>query len=358
MKKSISLIALLLVVSLVSSCFGEYTVGGSFTKDDYQYTYLRNGNLRLEKYLGDSDTVNIPSSIDGHDIESIGPHAFAGKKVSKVTLPTTVKMICSFAFSGCENIQRFAIPNTCYVIDGNPFPGCTSLVNISVEPNHPTLSVTSDGVLYNKNTKTLLCYPSSKSNASYNVAEGTKNIAQYAFFNCTALNQITLPNTLERIAQSAFYGCSALTTLKIPQSVLTIGLSAFAGCMGLTKVTLPEQLTRLEAGLFYGCKELRDLTLPAQLQYIGDRVFYGCEALDAISIPETVSAIGKEAFRGCSNLTRAYVSSQVIEIGDAAFDDCSVRLYIYTQEYSFAQLYAKIWDISYTYGTNDEFLRQ
>ena len=37
----------------------------------------------------------------------------------------------------------------------------------------------------------------------------------------------------------AFYGCTGLKTVTIPNSVKSIGEYAFSGCMGLEEVTIP-----------------------------------------------------------------------------------------------------------------------
>jgi hypothetical protein len=65
----------------------------------------------------------------------------------------------------------------------------------------------------------------------------------------------------------AFYGCTGLTTITIPNSVTSIGESAFYGCTGLTTITIPNSVTSIEAGAFSGCTSLTSVTMP--LSYIG-----------------------------------------------------------------------------------------
>jgi hypothetical protein len=91
---------------------------------------------------------------------------------------------------------------------------------------------------------------------------------------------------------------------------------------------------------------------------IADFAFYDCAALPRIGLPEKLSTIGEKAFAGCSVLTDAFVPVSVTKIGDNAFLDCSVRLYLHLEEYTFAEIYAKIYTISYTYDTPDDFLKQ
>ena len=87
-------------------------------------------------------------------------------------------------------------------------------------------------------------------------------------------------NPVTGIGESAFWGCSGLTSVSIPQGVTSIGESAFSGCSGLTSVSIPQGVTS-----------------------IGDWAFYGCSGLTSVSIPQGVTSIGKMVFFGCSSLS-------------------------------------------------------
>ena len=107
------------------------------------------------------------------------------------------------------------------------------------------------------------------------------------------------------IGEWAFYYCTSLTAITIPEGVTSIGGEAFAGCSSLTAITIPEnsQLTSIGEGAFYYCSSLTAITIPESVTSIGEGAFSGCSSLTAITIPEGVTSIGSFVFDGCSSLT-------------------------------------------------------
>ena len=85
--------------------------------------------------------------------------------------------------------------------------------------------------------------------ATYSVT----SIGEYAFYNCSGLTSVTIPNSVMSIENYTFRGCSGLTSITIPNSVTSIGYEAFAYCTGLTSVTIPNSVTSIEDGAFDGC---------------------------------------------------------------------------------------------------------
>ncbi len=80
----------------------------------------------------------------------------------------------------------------------------------------------------------------------------------------------------------AFYGCSGLTSVTIPNSVTSIGYSAFGYCSGLTSLTIPNSVTSIGEFAFYGCSSLASLTIPNSVTNIGGEAFAECRGLDLI----------------------------------------------------------------------------
>ena len=48
-----------------------------------------------------------------------------------------------------------------------------------------------------------------------------------AFYNCTSLVSINIPDSVRRIGHLAFWGCTSLTKIEFPNSLEYIGDNAF-----------------------------------------------------------------------------------------------------------------------------------
>jgi len=148
------------------------------------------------------------------------------------------------------------------------------------------------------------------------------SIGDYAFYNCTSLKSVKIPNSVTSIGKSAFEGCSGLTSITIPEGVTSIGKSAFEGCSGLTSITIPEGVTTIEAFVFSSCKGLTSIDVPNSVTTIGDHAFSVCSGLTSIDVPNSVTTIGDHAFSGCSGLTSITIPEGVTTIEASVFYNC------------------------------------
>jgi len=180
------------------------------------------------------------------------------------------------------------------------------------------------------------------------------SIGFQAFFYCSGLTSVTIPNSVTYIGISAFSGCSGLTSVTIGNSVTSIGDGAFRDCSGLTSVAIPNSVTSIGYEAFFGCTNLTSISIPNSLTSIDWRVFSGC-GLNSISvasgntaydsrndcnaiietasntlivgcqnsvIPNSVTSIGDWAFSYCSGLTSVTIPNSVTSIGGGAFANC------------------------------------
>ena len=178
------------------------------------------------------------------------------------------------------------------------------------------------------------------------------SIGNDAFYDCSSLTSITIPNSVTSIGNSAFYGCSSLpvennlryadtylveavdktlSTYSIKEGTKWIGNSAFSYCRSLTSITIPNSVTSIGKSAFSGCNSLTSITIPNSVTSIGDYAFNYCSALTSITIPNSLTSIGSEAFNGCSSLTSITIPNSVTSIGSSAFYDCYALDTIYIE---------------------------
>lgn len=162
--------------------------------------------------------------------------------------------------------------------------------------------------------------------------EGTvycvNRIGHSAFYYCTKMTSIIIPNSVTTIDNFAF-AHSGLTTLTIPNSVISIGQSAFDECTALTNVVLSSNLTYLGLYSFQMCTGLKSITIPNSLKRIESFSFAYCSGLTSIYIPENVTSIGGNAFYHCISLTSIIIPKSISQIQTNAFSGCSELASVY-----------------------------
>ena len=187
---------------------------------------------------------------------------------------------------------------------------------------------------------------------SVSIPNSVANICNYAFYGCTGLTSVTIGNSVAYIMDYAFYGCSGLTSVTIPNSVTSIGDSAFYGCSGLTAVTIGNFVTSIGNSAFSDCTGLTTVNFNADSCFVytpttfggspfsGDTnistinfgnsvtripsfLCSGLRGLSSVTITNSVITIGDRAFSGCSGLSSVNIGNSVTNIGSFAFSGCS-----------------------------------
>ena len=272
-----------------------------------QYEITSNTTVKVAKSNSYSNLteVVIPETvvIDGktYTVTSIGEKAFEDcYKLTSVTIPNTVTSIGGSAFWFCTNLTSITIPKSVTSIGFRAFRYCVSLSNISVESGNKKYA-SEDGVLFDCNKTTLVCYPAGKT-GSYTIPESVISIGENAFCECSKLTSITIPNSVKSIEDWAFYRCSGLKSVTIPNSVERIEYGAFEECSNLSSISISESVSYIAECVFAGCGSLTTVTIPNSVTNIMYGTFMDCGNLTTINLPNTILSIAEEAFKNCNKL--------------------------------------------------------
>ncbi len=111
-----------------------------------------------------------------------------------------------------------------------------------------------------------------------------------------SIKSVVIGSGVTRIGDFAFFTCSNLTTVTIPESVKAIGSESFYFCEKLKSIKLPSKLTTIEPFAFYNCSNLKSVTIPKSVKVVDYNTFCGCKKLANINLPDTLETIGSNAF--------------------------------------------------------------
>lgn len=157
------------------------------------------------------------------------------------------------------------------------------------------------------------------------------SIGEYAFYDCSSLSAIALPNSVTAIGDCAFLFCSSLSTIPLPNSLTTIGNFAFS-YSSLRAITLPNSVTSIGDNVFYKCSSLSAVTLPNSLTSILGFVFAYCSSLTAITLPHSLTSIGPYAFEYCESLNTITLPNSITSIDNNAFVDSAIKEIVITPD--------------------------
>lgn len=230
----------------------------------------------------------------------------------------------------CQIPSTFEYQNVTYTVTGigkNAFYGCSNLMGVELPQ---TLQTIGEWAFYNSKLNS--------NRYSIVIPNSVTTIEEYAFGLCSNLEEIQLSSTsnLNSIGRSAF-SSSGLRNIKIPASVTSIGKSAFASCDKLSTIIVEEGneyydsrencnaiIQKSTKTLIVGCAGTNQ-RLPDGITAISDNAFYGSK-LQSIILPSSVTSIGEWAFYNCGELNNVTMSNSITTIGEYAFGLCSKLL--------------------------------
>lgn len=280
-----------------------------------EFEYIENdGKIIINKYIGKSNIVKIPSVIDGKNVVEIADEAFFGAVVDGVYVPDSVQNIGFNVFGDCS-LETLRIP---FIGDGKENKNAGYIFGAE--------KYDENGLNVPSSLKMII------------IGEGVDEIADNAFYNFKSLEAVVLPESLEKIGNFAFYDSRSLVYVNFPSELKSIGEYAFLNCQSLYITELNDGVENIGLGAFMDCSSLKYMTLPyvgmsrSENNYLG-YIFggeskdwnesYVPKSLSYIKLSSVCENIGVSAFSHCVSLISVDIGDNVKNIGVGAFEYCT-----------------------------------
>ena len=296
--------------------------------------------------------AKIPSEINGKEVTMIDSDCFKDNAVlESVEIPQTITYIEDFAFYNCTNLKSLSLPANLNRIDWQAFYNCSSLTEITIPASVTIIEEfvfegcssmkeirvsdanknfkSQDGVLFDIGMTELIYYPPCKEDKTYDIPDGCTKIEDWAFIGNSFLESIDLAGVTE-IGEDAFYHCTALKSVELPEGLSELKSATFGSCTALTEAILPFSLDSIGDSAFYSCTSLSSINIPGRVDTIGNYAFYNCPSLKSITINDAVKNIGEFAlgfYYDAESESNKRLPGFVVDThsGTAAHEYCSVN---------------------------------
>lgn len=323
----LAVIGLLALFSALQLCFAAwgrpYETGGKIKVVDH-VVYYRSGKTYTVVDYFDTDAaaanaaaVNIRAEVDGKPVTRISLKSGAGvtnRRVTRITLPNSLRAIGKSAFHGFESVASLTLPAGVKTIGESAFQGMRTLKTLTLPKKITAIPARA---FYG-------CVNLQRVNCQGKVTEYGKS----AFQGCTALTWVGGYSNVTFVDDSAFAGTGFPTVRVLHTAVY--GSAVFANCKKLTSViiesgTRPADLT-IAYGMFSGCAALKTLRFPNQVGELtfAFHAFQNCTALETLTLPKRAAHIyfNESSFIGCKALREIHNVNGIVTIGASAFSGC------------------------------------
>ena len=347
MKQSLrKIIIAIFFVSMSLLCSAKSSIA-RVTIDDLNYELFDDRTCTLTG-VSSGETFNsytLPEYVyyndDSYTLTEIGSLAFSHcEQLEIFYVPNTVVTIKDSAFAHLPNLREVKLGISLEVIEEYAFYDCENLENVEFGPNIKKLgrgcfslcgfkdfSVPASiceiegGGIPDGSLRRLMFEDSETPlivNANFRkewnpllsiayIGRPIINSNEAGLFEESALLEVTFGESVTEIPDNMFKGSVDLTKFTMPEDLKTIGAHAFDGCYSLVINDFPSSLETIMEYAFYSCGKIESPAFNEGLVNIGACAFSDCNIYQ-INIPNTLKFIGSGAFSGNWRMYRIYAS--------------------------------------------------
>lgn len=268
------------------------------------------------------EIINIPD-----EIETIEDGAFSNcTKLTRVVIGKGLKNMTAKAFEGCPLVELI-VRSSQWDWKNNKFLGFPYLSYVRINGHRlnseELLAFTGGGGYYGSGVVKIeinnIKYEITKSGGAGAAAVIGNSLGEEGDINVIIPSSIAYEGqnySVASIGDDAFYGCSGLASISIPDSVISIGNRVFFGCSSLlTSVTIPNSVISIGERAFYECSSLTSVTIGNSVVSIGVQALSNCRSLASVTVlAPRAPILGINAFYYNSSGRKIYVPAASLNV--------------------------------------------
>ena len=280
----------------------------------------------------------ITEAVIPENVKSIGILAFAEcPQLECVVIPESITELKTGTFNACLELKKVTLPEGLEKIEDYCFNETTKLTDINIPSTvkeigeYAFFSCGIKNVVLSENLELLGEYAFSLSGAESAVISGKNlTIPEQTFSFSRQLNTLELLNGIKEIGEYAFYECTALETVTIPETVEKLTNAPFRKCTALTTVyynAINAEVTGSTSikPVFYESSNIKVILLGDKTEYLGKMLFAQLVNLETVYLTDSIKSISSSAFANCTSLKTVTVPSGLKTIDLNTFNGCPLE---------------------------------
>lgn len=318
-------------------------------------TELDNGALR--------NNIALKKLVLSKNLTEIGLAWLAGcESLTSLELPDCITGIGFEAFDGLASLKTITVGKNFQYISGDGLDGCTSLTDIIIDPENPYLCFV-DGVVFDKEMKTIEYYPAGKTDTVYTVPDGVEKIDYHAFYDNNYITEVNIPASVSWIASQSkvwpvglFFKCNRLKAINVDDNneiyfsedgVLfengDIYLSYDDGIVS----TIHEETGEVSLHHYPSGKTEKSYTVPSYVSTVWSDSLRDCQSLTTLYFPSTVTFIDGKIINENEFLEDVYILNRTAEVYYISSNSYSPNVTVHAYKDSTAEQWAKDCNLSF-----------
>lgn len=316
--------------------------------------------------LGDgalSNNIALKKLVLSKNLTEIGLAWLAGcESLTSLELPDCITGIGFEAFNRLASLKTITVGKNFQYISGSGLDGCTSLTDIIIDPENPYLCFV-DGVVFDKEMKTIEYYPAGKTDTVYTVPDGVEKIDYHAFYDNNYITEVNIPASVSWIASQSkvwpvglFFKCNRLKAINVDDNneiyfsedgVLFENGAIYASYDDGVPSTIHRETGEVSLHHYPSGKTEKSYTVPSYVSNVWSKSLRDCQSLTTLYFPSTVTYIDGNIINENEFLEDVYILNRTAKVNYISSNSYSPNVTVHAYKDSTAEQWAKDCNLSF-----------